>query len=168
MARAAGAEGEEELSDKPIVPDDAVNLAIEFEGFSAKPYRDSAGVWTIGYGSTRDQLGHPVTAHTPLITKAIAEGLMRRDLTKAATEVSHDVHVPLTDEERAALIEFVYNVGSGAFAGSTLLRKLNAGDHDGAADQFARWNRAGGHVLAGLIRRRAAERAEFLKSGTQP
>lgn len=149
------------------VPDDAVRMAEEFEGFSATPYRDSAGVWTIGYGSTHDQLGHPVTAHTPAITRAIAEGLMRRDLTRAVTEVSKDVRVPLTEEERAALIDLIYNIGSGAFAGSTLLRKLNAGDYDGAADQFARWNQAGGHVLAGLVRRRATERAEFLKGMTK-
>jgi len=139
-------------------------MGEEFEGFSARPYRDPAGVWTIGYGSTRDQLGHPITAHTPAITKVIAEGLMRRDLTAAATEVSADVHVPMTDEERAALIDLIYNIGSGAFKGSTLLRKLNAGDYDGASLEFLRWNQAGGHVLAGLVRRRAAERAEFLKN----
>jgi lysozyme len=150
-------------SEQPDIPEDAVSLGEEFEGFSAKPYRDPAGVWTIGYGSTHDQLGHPITAHTPAITKVIAEGLMRRDLTKAAIEVSADVHVPMTKEERAALIDFVYNVGIGAFKASTLLRKLNAGDYHGAADEFARWDQAGGHVLAGLIRRRAAERAEFLK-----
>lgn len=151
------------MNDTPDIPDDAVKLAEEFEGFSATPYRDSAGVWTIGYGSTRDQLGHPVTAHTPAVTRVIAEGLMRRDLTTAATVVSNEVRVPLTEEERAALVSFIYNVGQGNFHASTLLRKLNAGDYEGAADQFARWNQAGGHVLAGLIRRRAAEREEFLK-----
>jgi len=154
-------------SEQPNVPDDAVNMGKEFEGFSARPYRDPAGVWTIGYGSTRDQLGHPITAHTPVITKVIAEGLMRRDLTAAATEVSADVHVPMTQEERAALIDLIYNIGSGAFKGSTLLRKLNAGDYDGASLEFLRWNQAGGHVLAGLVRRRAAERAEFLKGQTK-
>ena len=151
------------MSDNPDIPDDAVTMGEAFEGFSAIPYRDPAGIWTIGYGSTHDQFGKPVTAHTHPITKVIAEGLMRRDLTRAATEVSQDVHVPMTEEERAALIDLVYNIGTGAFAGSTLLRLLNAGRYDEAADQFARWNQAGGHVLAGLIRRRAAERAEFLK-----
>lgn len=145
------------------VPDDAVKMAASFEGYSAAPYRDPVGTWTIGYGSTRDQLGHPVTAHTPAVTRAIAEGLMRRDLTHAATVVSDTVRVPMNNEERAALIDLIYNIGEGNFGGSTLLRMLNAGNYEGAAEQFLRWNQAGGHVLAGLIRRRAAERAEFLR-----
>lgn len=145
------------------VPDDAVRLAETFEGFSATPYRDPVGIWTIGYGSTRDALGKPVTAHTPAVNRVIAEGLMRRDLTHAATVVSDDVRVPLNDEERAALTDFVYNVGEGNFEGSTLLRLLNAGQYEAAAAQFDRWTHAGGRVLAGLVRRRAAEREEFMK-----
>lgn len=155
------------MTKSPDVPQAAVDLAASFEGFSATPYRDPVGIWTIGYGSTRDMLGHPVTAHTPAITRVLAEGLMRRDLTKAATEVEADVRVPLTENERAALESFVYNCGAGAFKASTLLRKLNAGDHEGASLEFLRWNQAGGHVLAGLVRRRAAERALFLKRETQ-
>lgn len=151
------------MTDTPDVPDDAVTLATSFEGFSATPYRDPVGIWTIGYGSTRDVLGHPVTAHTPPVNKAVAEGLMRRDLTAAATVVHDDVRVPLTENERAALEDFVYNLGAGAFAGSTLLRMLNAGNFKGASLEFLRWDHAGGKVLAGLLRRRQAERAEFLK-----
>src|SRR5258705_425247 len=115
------------------VPDDAVKLAVEFEGFSAAPYMDSVGTWTIGYGSTRDGNGHPVTPSTPHLTVLQATNLMRRDLTHAATVVANDVRVPLSDNERAALDDFIFNVGEGNFAGSTLLRKLNAGDRIGAS-----------------------------------
>ncbi len=148
------------------VPDGAVKMAEAFEGFSETPYRDPVGVFTIGYGSTRDVLGQPVTVNTPIVSRAVAEGMMRRDLTVALRTVQGDVMVALTDEEKSALIDFIFNVGSGAFGGSTLLRLLNAGDFAGAADQFERWDHAGGKVLAGLTRRRMAEKAEFLKGQT--
>jgi lysozyme len=146
----------------PVVPDDAVTLATNFEGFSSAPYQDPAGVWTIGFGSTRDTAGNPVTALTPHVTRQQGLGLMRRDLEAAATTVSADVKVPLTADEAAALDSFIYNVGAGNFAGSTLLRDINAGRMEQAADQFPLWDHAGGQVLAGLLRRRQAERTEFL------
>ena len=145
------------------VPQDALSMAESFEGYSAAPYQDSGGVWTIGYGSTRDVLGHPVTASTQPVTKVMAEGLMRRDMLSAATTIANDVHVPLTETERGALLDFVYNVGSGAFEGSTLLRLINAGDYEDAANQFERWDHVAGRVLAGLLLRRLAEKAEFLE-----
>lgn len=145
--------------------DEAAQIATSFEGFSATPYWDPNGrVWTYGFGSTRDLNNNPVTATTQPVTRIQAVGLMRRDMTRAATVVSETVRVPLTEHERAALDDFIYNVGEGNFKGSTLLRKLNAGDHEGAADEFLKWNKSGGHVLAGLVRRRAAERAVFLKT----
>ena len=149
-----------------VVLDDAVSLATVFEGFSATPYQDSVGVWTIGYGSTRDVLGKPVTAQTPPATKVIAEGLMRRDLMAAVTVIRDDVRVPLTTEETAALVDLVYNIGRSAFAGSTLLRDINAGRFDEASLEFLKWDHAGGSVLAGLLRRRQAERELFLKGQT--
>ena len=147
----------------PDVPDDAVKLAEHFEGFSATPYQDSTGVWTIGYGTTRDLLYNPVTKNTSPVTPDLAEGLMRRDLRAALSTVTDDVKVPLTYNEEAALVDFIYNVGSGNFAASTLLRKLNAGDYPGAAAELLRWTHAGGVVLAGLVLRRQAEREEFMR-----
>lgn len=147
----------------PSIPQDALDMVESFEGYSAAPYQDSGGVWTIGYGSTRDVLGHPVTSATQSVTKVMAEGMMRRDMLSAATAISNDVHVPLTETERGALLDFVFNVGSGAFEGSTLLRLINAGDYENAANQFERWDHVAGRVLAGLLRRRLAEKAEFLK-----
>jgi lysozyme len=147
------------------VPDEAVAIGENFEGFSAVPYWDPAAcIWTYGFGSTRDPDNHPVAKTTPPVTRAQGLVLMRRDLAAGMTEIAADVHVPLTAAETAALDDFIYNVGAGNFRASTLLRKLNAGDRAGAADQFVAWDRAGGVVLAGLLRRREAERAEFLKA----
>lgn len=145
------------------VPDDAVTIATDFEGFSATPYQDSVGVWTYLFGSTRDPDGNPVTAATPPGTRALGLQLMRRDMMAAAAEIARDVNVALTDDQRAALDDFIYNVGAGNFRASTLLRKLNAGDYANAAAEFDKWDRAGGRVLAGLLRRREVETTEFLK-----
>jgi lysozyme len=139
------------------VPDQAVDLGEQFEGFRSAPYRDSVGVWTFGFGSTRDENSVPVNANTPAITEDQARALAKRDLMAAALEVTNDVTVDLTDGQLAALEDFIYNLGAGNFRSSTLLRKLNAGDYDGAAAEFDKWDRAGGQVLAGLLRRRQAE-----------
>ena len=139
------------------VEDKAVDLGEEFEGFRSEPYQDSGGVWTFGFGSTRDANSVPVNAGTQPITVDDARALARRDVMSAAAEVTRDVTVQLTDNQVAALEDLIYNIGSGNFRSSTLLRKLNAGDFDGAAAEFDKWDRAAGQVLAGLLRRRQAE-----------
>jgi lysozyme len=141
----------------------AVELVTEFEGFSAKPYRDPVGVWTIGYGSTRDFSGQPVTASTSPVTKDQAKALVARDLTAAAVAVNGNVQVAITPNEAAAMQDFIYNLGVGNFKASTLLRKLNAGDYAGASAEFDKWDMAGGKHLAGLLRRRQAETDLFNK-----
>ena len=143
----------------------AATIAEQFEGYSAVPYRCPAGVWTIGYGSTRVK-GLPVTASTPSVTKATAHALMINDLCSALLGLRRGTSVPLTVGEEAALLDFIYNVGTGNFLASTLLQKLNRGDHLGAAAEFVKWNKGGGVVLAGLVRRRAAEREAFLTPRT--
>ena len=135
-----------------------LDLVKEFEGFRANAYRCPAGVPTIGYGHTK-------TARMGMtITRERAEQLLRSDLFDAESAVSRLVKVPLSSNEFSALVSFVFNLGEGNFAKSTLLRKLNAGDKRGAADELPRWNKAGGKVLQGLVRRRAAERALFLRA----
>jgi lysozyme len=141
----------------PTADNAAEGLVTSFEGFSARPYRDPAGVFTIGYGSTRDANGNPVCATTPNITVAAARSLVERDLRAG------DVKVALTPLQEGALADFVYNLGAKNLRSSTLLRLLNAGDYTGAAAQFDRWDMAGGTVLAGLLRRRQAETALFTK-----
>lgn len=143
------------------VPDAAVDLVKPFEGFRSAPYQDATGIWTFGYGSTRDASGEPVCATTKPITEPEACELVKRDLLSAAASVDGAVTVSLTDNQRAALDDFVYNLGAGNFRASTLLRKLNAGDYEGAAVEFDRWDQAGGRVLAGLLRRRQAETTLF-------
>ncbi|WP_370584683.1 lysozyme [Oculatella sp. LEGE 06141] len=138
---------------------EGLNLVKNFEGFRSQAYRDPVGVWTIGYGHT----GADVRAGQ-VITRAEGEALLRQDLRRFENHVRRLVKVPLSSNQFSALVSFTYNVGQGALAGSTLLRLLNRSDYRGAADQFPRWNKAGGRVLAGLVRRRSAERALFLKA----
>lgn len=132
-----------------------LDLIKSFEGLRLKAYKDAVGIWTVGYGHTK-------TA-TPgmAISEPEAEAMLRNDLAEAQGAVERLVKRPLNDNEYAALVSFVFNLGSGNLSRSTLLRKLNAGDRRGAADQFLVWNKAGGKVLAGLTRRRQAERALF-------
>ncbi|MFK8182957.1 MAG: lysozyme [Phormidesmis sp.] len=132
-------------------------LIKSFEGLRLKAYRDAVGIWTIGYGTTRGvQPGME-------ISEAQAEAFLQEDLARFEQAINSAVTAPLNDNQFAALVSFTYNVGSGALRSSTLLRLLNAKEHvRTVADQFPRWNRAGGRVLAGLTRRRNAERSLFL------
>ncbi|MCL8307670.1 lysozyme [Pseudomonas putida] len=128
-----------------------------FEGLRLQAYQDAVGVWTIGYGATRG-----VKAGMS-ISKEQAERMLLNDLQRFEPEVERLVTVPLSQNQWDALVSFTYNLGAANLESSTLLRKLNAGDYVAAADQFPRWNKAGGKVLAGLTRRREAERALFLE-----
>lgn len=123
-----------------------------FEGDRSTAYADSAGVWTICEGHTQGV--KPGDFATP----AQCAEYKTVDLADASDAVDSCVHVPITVGERAAYIDFTFNVGRGAFCGSTLVRKLNAGDHAGACEQLMRWTYAGGKQLPGLIARRSAER----------
>lgn len=131
-------------------------LTEGFEGCHLQAYQDVAGVWTIGYGTT----GRDVVAGL-VITQEDAVARLERGIAWAVHAVNSLVTVPLTQPEFDALVDFVYNAGAEAFHGSTMLRLLNAGDYHGAAGQFERWDHAGGKEVAGLLRRRKAEEAEF-------
>lgn len=135
----------------------AVDLVKNFEGKYLKTYRCPAGVLTIGYGHT----GADVTLGM-VITEQEAEILLQNDLTHAASVVARMVHIDLDANQFGALASFVFNVGEGAFQNSTMLRDINAGNFDDAAQQFGRWVHGGGNVLPGLVRRRDAERMLFL------
>jgi GH24 family phage-related lysozyme (muramidase) len=133
-----------------------LKLLKSFEGLRLNAYIDAVGVLTIGYGTT--------TGVFPgmQITEAQAEGFLKRDLTRFENAVTDLVKVKLNEDQFSALVSFAYNVGENALAGSTLLRLLNQGDYQGAADQFLRWNRGDNGELPGLTRRRNAERSLFL------
>ena len=134
----------------------AVELVKGFEGFSQKAYLCPAGVPTIGYGHTGN------IRPTDTITQTEAEALLKKDLEQFEAGVKKVVKVPLNENQLAALTSFAYNVGLGAFNNSTLVKQLNEGRYDLAADQLLRWTKAAGKELKGLVRRRAAERAVFL------
>jgi len=136
-----------------------------FEGFRGQLYNDAAGHATIGYG----HLVHhgPIDGSEPAefrkgISQDRALELLQADAAKAAAEIARSVKVPLDQHQFDALVSFAFNVGNGAFRESTLLRLLNEGRYDAVEAQLARWNKAGGKTLQGLVNRRAAEAKLFL------
>jgi len=131
-------------------------LTEQFEGCRLTAYQDVVGVWTIGYGHTGPDVSPGLT-----ITQDKAAQLLQQDVASAAACVNQAVSVALNQDEFDALVDFVFNVGRGAFQGSTMLRDLNSGDFADAAEQFDKWDHAGGKVVAGLLRRREAEQALF-------
>ena len=145
--------------------DKGIGLIKEFEGCSLAAYRCPAGVWTIGYGHTGKVDGKAVSLGMR-ITQTKAAQLLREDLASFEAAVNAAVKTLITQNMFDALVSFSYNCGAGALRNSTLLRKLNAGDYLGAADEFPKWNKAGGKVLNGLVRRREAERKLFLNGAT--
>ena len=135
------------------------DLIKEFEGCKLEAYPDPASggePWTIGVGSTKG-------VHKGMvITQEQADEYLVNDVAHAANAVNQMVAVSITQGEFDALCSFAFNLGIGNLKNSTLLKKLNSGDIQGAADQFLVWNKAAGKVMAGLTRRRKAERALFL------
>jgi len=140
-----------------------LSLIKEFEGCKLLSYKCPAGVWTIGIGSTRYADGTPVKANQALPNEGAALML----LTKTVAAYEHTVNtvgVELTQNEYDALVSLCYNIGSGNFVSSTLVKMLKAGEPKSeVAKQFLRWDKAGGKPLAGLTRRRNAEAELFLK-----
>lgn len=139
-----------------------INLISSFEDTKLKAYDDGVGVWTIGTGTTIYPNGVKVKKGDTC-TLEQAKTYFAHDLKRFEATVNKLVKVPLSQNQFDAVVSLVYNIGSGNFESSTLLKKLNAKDYQGAADQFPRWNKGGGKVLRGLVRRRAAERALFIK-----
>lgn len=166
------------------VPQEAIELIKSFEGIpdgdpstvKIDAYLCPAGIWTIGWGHAIVDGGaqlkgpaHKARARTLYpggITREQAEALLRGDLVPRAASVASLLKRPVSDAQFGALIALVFNIGAGNLAVSTLLRKFNAGDAAGAADQFLAWDKARVdgvlQPLAGLTRRRRAERAMFL------
>jgi lysozyme len=134
-------------------------LLTAFEGCELTAYDDGGGVWTIGYGHTGDDVYPGLT-----ISQTEAEKLLSGDLEKFESYVEDAVEVQLNDNQFSALVCFCFNVGpgTGGFGDSTLLRLLNEGKYQGAANQFPVWNKVNGEPWLGLTRRRLAERSLFL------
>jgi lysozyme len=132
-------------------------MVAHFEGLRLKAYLDPVGIPTACYGATSDiRLGM-------LFTQEECDARLKADLTAAIAAVDKNVKVPLGFEQRAAFGSFVYNFGEGKFRRSSMLKILNAGDIRGACNQLTLWVHAGGQRLAGLVRRREAERQLCLR-----
>lgn len=139
----------------------AVELVKSLEGFRANAYLDPVGVATIGWGTTRIN-GRPVRLGMR-VTQAEAEKLLAADMKSSADAVKRLARVKLTPGQFGALTSFTYNCGEGTLAKSTLLKKLNAGDYQGAAQLFPLYNKGrNGRTYAGLTKRRLAEQKMFL------
>jgi len=138
------------------------------EGFRSGAYQDSVGVWTIGYGTTAAALGRQISPNETITLEKATELLKHHISSSYETAVNKYVRNNITQGEFDALVSFVYNLGSGSFKSSTLLKKLNSGDHEGAASEFLRWDKAGGKVLAGLTKRREEEKNMFLANSDDP
>ena len=143
------------------VSENGINLIKQFEGCRLTAYQDSVGVWTIGYGWTQPVDGKPV-AKGMVITQQKANDLLKQGVVQYENGVNSLVKVQLNQNQFDALVDFAYNLGVNALKGSTLLRKINTGDYAGAANEFTKWNKAGGKELVGLTRRREAEKSLFL------
>ncbi|MFW6685997.1 lysozyme [Serratia marcescens] len=138
-----------------------IELIKRFEGLRLKAYQDSVGVWTIGYGWTQPVDGKKVGPGMQIV-QATADRLLKCGVVQYEQGVNLLVKVKITQSQFDALVSFAYNLGLRSLSTSTLLKKLNAGDKQGAADEFGKWVNAGGKRLDGLVVRRAAEREMFL------
>ena len=137
-----------------------LSLTEQFEGSKLTAYRDAGGVWTNGYGNTHGV----VPGSTITQDQAVAD--LKNNIQTSVNDINRLVTVQLNQDEFDALVDFDFNLGSRQLATSTLLSLLNTGNFAGAAAEFDKWDHCGGAVLAGLLRRRQAETAEF--SGTPP
>lgn len=131
-------------------------LTALFEGLRLEAYQDIVGVWTIGYGHTKGvKAGDKITKQQALV-------LLREDVKESEAAVKRLVKVKLTQGQYDALVDFVFNLGQGAFERSTLLKHLNGENYDAARKELIKWNRAGGKVVAGLTNRRVREMELFV------
>lgn len=121
------------------------------EGYRSQAYQDVVGVWTIGYGETKN------VHKGDTITKERAQAQLLQNVGSYGQSITKCIKVPLYQHEYDAYVSFAYNVGVGAFCRSGVAKKLNAGDYEGACKDLLKWDYAGGRKYAGLTRRRQEE-----------
>lgn len=136
-----------------------IALIKQYEGLRLTTYKDAVGIPTIGYGHVENPIS---PGGTRTITAEDAEQILREDLQRFEHDVNNMLTVEVTQNQFDALVSFAFNLGPANLKSSTLLRKVNSGDFNGAAEEFPKWNHAGGQVLAGLTARRNAEKTLFL------
>ena len=133
-----------------------LDLTKSFESCRLNAYQDVRGIWTIGFGHV-----DPSIVEGTVWTQDQADSQLVLDTLSATNTVNRLVTVPLSQPEFDGIVDLVFNIGAGNFSGSTMLKLLNAGDYTNAALEFDRWDKAGGQVVSGLLRRRQAETDEF-------
>ena len=134
---------------------DGLKLIKKFEGCELKSYQDSVGVWTIGYGHTKG------VEEGQEITQDEGEEMLASELGEYEGYINDMVECDLEQHQFDALVAWVYNLGPTNLRSSTMLKRLNANDLDDVPNQIKRWDKAGGKVLQGLVRRREAEALMF-------
>ena len=139
-----------------------LEIIKHFEGFSPDPYLCPANVATIGYGATYGFDHKRITMDHRPISLEEGEALLAQELQSVERSVRRLVRVALTQNQFDALVSFTFNLGSGRLQSSTLRSKLNRGDYEGASLELPKWRKAGGRVLAGLVKRRFSEQKLFL------
>lgn len=132
----------------------AVGVVSTYEGTVLSAYRDPVGIPTACTGHTG-----PEVRMGQVYTQEQCDELLASDLYRHDADIQQCIAVPLSDGQHAAFLSFAFNVGATKFCGSTMARRLNAGDYAGACAELSRWTLAGGRQLPGLVKRRAAERA---------
>jgi lysozyme len=140
----------------------AIDLAAElvriFEGFKSKPYKCPAGIWTIGFGTTRYPDGRKVKPTDSSVDKSTAEIYLEDELEHSLSAViRYCPKLVRSDNRLAAIADFTYNLGIGALQTSTLRKRLNQQDWMGAKKELRKWVHGGGRVLPGLVKRREIE-----------
>jgi lysozyme len=148
------------------VTEEGLALIKRFEGFRAKSYRCPAGVWTVGYGHT-SMAGPPAVAGGLELSEEQASAILQRDVAAFARDVAANLRVALNDQQFSALVSFAYNAGIGNFRKSSVLAAVNGGDMAAVPRRLQLWCKAGGRVLPGLVKRRAAE-GEMFVAGNSP
>lgn len=134
-----------------------IRIIKKYESLRLHAYYCPAKVLTIGYGHTG-----PDVKSGMQISEYMADQLLRHDLDRFEKGITSLLKVKVTENQFSALVSLVFNIGEGAFSGSTLLKKINSGDYAGASEEFQRWNKAGGKILPGLVSRRKEEEILFL------
>tara|TARA_R110002012_G_scaffold283649_1_gene474115 strand:+ start:90 stop:533 length:444 start_codon:yes stop_codon:yes gene_type:complete len=137
------------------ISQEGISLIKKFEGCELEAYQCAAGVWTIGYGSTKD------VKEGDTLTQKEADNLLLHEMQEYEGYIKELVKVPLKQNQFDALVSWVFNLGPANLKASTMLKFLNAGDYHLIPSQIKRWNKASGKVLEGLIRRREAEALMF-------
>ena len=137
------------------ISQEGISLIKKFEGCELEAYQCAAGVWTIGYGSTKD------VKEGDTLTQKEADNLLLHEMQEYEGYIKKLVKVPLKQNQFDALVSWVFNLGPANLKASTMLKFLNAGDYHLIPSQIKRWNKANGKVLEGLIRRREAEALMF-------